>query len=88
VSLTGGELAAYVATTKTRTSHLRFLTRLLLGHWLRDPDVRELTGSTITLWTKRKNELVSIDGEVVKLPTPLEFTLKPRSINLLVPVAE
>jgi hypothetical protein len=38
------------------------------------------------VWTKRKNELVSIDGEVVKLPTPLEFTLKPKSINLLIPV--
>ncbi len=87
ISLTGGELAAYVATTKTRTEHLRFLTRLLLGHWLRDPDVKEMTGRTITLWTKRKKELVSIDGEVVKLSTPLEFTLKPKSINLLVPVA-
>jgi diacylglycerol kinase family enzyme len=87
VSLTGGELAAYVATTKTRTSHLRFLTRLLIGHWLRDPDVKEMTGRKITVWTKRKNELVSIDGEVVKLPTPLAFTLKPQSVNLLVPVA-
>jgi len=85
VSLTGGELAAYVATTKTRTEHLRFLTKLLLGHWLRDPDVKEITGRKMTVWTKRKKELVSIDGEVVKLPTPLEFTLRPKSINLLVP---
>lgn len=84
-SLKEGELAAYVATTKTRASHLRLLSRLIFGHWLKDPDLKEVIGKRMTLWTRRKNELVSIDGEVVKMTTPLVFTLKPQSIRLLVP---
>lgn len=84
-SLTDGELAGYISTTKTRASHLRFVMRLLFGHWLKDPDLMEIFGKRIVLFTRRKRELVSIDGEVVKLDTPLAFTLKPRSIKLLVP---
>ena len=84
-NLKGGELAAYVATTKSRTSHLRLMARLIFGHWLKDPDLTELTGKSMTLWTKRKYELVSIDGEVQKMPTPLEFKLKRNFIHVLVP---
>lgn len=84
-SLKDGELAAYAPTTRTPTSHLRFLSRLIFGHWLKDPDLKELIGHKMTLWTRRKRELVSIDGEVLKMATPLQFTLKPKSIQLLVP---
>ncbi|MGZ3305553.1 MAG: diacylglycerol/lipid kinase family protein [Asticcacaulis sp.] len=87
-TLTGGELAAYAAETQTRTSNLRLLARMIIGHWLRDPAVSEVTGKAMKLWTRRRRELVSIDGEVCKLPTPLDFTLKPRAIRLLVPDAE
>jgi len=84
-TLDGGELAAYVMTTKTRVSHMRLLMRLLFGHWLRDPDLKEMTGHRIKLWSRHKRALVSIDGEVEKLHTPLEFTLKPRHVQVLVP---
>ncbi|ESQ80828.1 diacylglycerol kinase family protein [Asticcacaulis sp. YBE204] len=85
VSLQGGELAAYISTTKTRASHLRFVTSLLFGHWLKDPDLKEIFAKKIKLWSGHKKQLVSIDGEVVKMPTPLEFTLKARHVHLLVP---
>ncbi|WP_443748956.1 diacylglycerol/lipid kinase family protein [Asticcacaulis solisilvae] len=86
-TLDGGELAAYVMTTKTKASHVRVLMRLLFGHWLRDPDLKEMTGQRIKLWSRHKKALVSIDGEVEKLRTPLEFTLKPRHVKVLVPEA-
>lgn len=84
-SLNGGELAAYIATTWTRISHLRFMTRLMLGHWLQDPDLTEIVAKKFVLWSRHKNELVSIDGEVTELKTPLNFTLKPKSVHILVP---
>jgi diacylglycerol kinase family enzyme len=84
-TLDGGELAAYVMTTKSKVSHMRVLMRLLLGHWLRDPDLKEMTGHRMKLWSRHKRALVSIDGEVEKLHTPLEFTLKPRHVQVLVP---
>ncbi|MBW8734908.1 MAG: diacylglycerol kinase, partial [Asticcacaulis sp.] len=36
-TLDGGELAAYVMTTRTRAGHVRLLMRLLFGHWLLEP---------------------------------------------------
>lgn len=87
-TLDGGELAAYVMTTKTRAGHMRLLMRLLFGHWLRDPDLKEMTGQRIRLWSRHKRALVSIDGEVEKMRTPLEFTLKPRYVKVLVPAPE
>jgi len=84
-TLTGGRLAVYIQTTRTRLAHLRFLTRLVIGNWKQDPDLEEVTGRHITLWSKHKKDLVSIDGEVEEMRTPLEFTIKPKSIKLLVP---
>ncbi len=84
-SLDGGELAAYVFTARTQATHIRFMWRLIFGHWLKDPDLNETTGQTIRLWSKHHRPLVSIDGEVVKLPSPLTFTLKPGWVHVLVP---
>ncbi|MDC7683027.1 diacylglycerol kinase family protein [Asticcacaulis sp. BYS171W] len=84
-NLQGGELAAYISTTRTRGSHLRFVTRLLVGDWKKDPDLVELTAKALTLWSGHNKQLVSIDGEVLELKTPLEFKLKPRGVKLLVP---
>lgn len=86
-TLDGGELAAYVMTTKTRAGHMRLLMRLLFGHWLRDPDLREMTGQRMKLWSRHKRQLVSIDGEVEKMHTPLEFTIRPRHVQVLIPEA-
>lgn len=86
--LQGGELAAYIASTRTRVSHLRFLTRLLVGNWKSDPDLTELTGTQMTLWTRHRKEKVSVDGEVTDLKTPLEIKLKARYVPLLIPLRE
>ncbi len=84
-TLTGGELAVYAPTTQTTGSHLRFVLELLLGNWLKDPDLHERTGKHIILNTRRKRELVSVDGEVLELNTPLDFRLRPKLIHLLIP---
>lgn len=85
ISLNGGELAAYVFVAHTHATHLRFMWRLLFGHWLKDPDLNEMAGKAIRLWSKHHRPLVSIDGEVTKLPSPLTFTLKPGWVPVLVP---
>lgn len=84
-TLTGGELAVYAPTTKTPSSHLRFVMELLLGNWLKDPDLHERTGKHIILNTRRKRELVSVDGEVLQLNTPLDFRIRSKLIHLLLP---
>ncbi len=84
-ALDAHELAAYVFTARTPATHIRFIWRLIFGHWLKDPDLSETIGQKIRLWSKHHRPLVSIDGEVTKLPSPLEFTLKPGWVPVLVP---
>lgn len=86
--LDGGELAAYVFVAHTHATHLRFMWRLLFGHWLKDPDLTESTGTAMRLWSGHHKPLVSIDGEVSKMRAPLTFTLKPGWVRVLVPAAE
>ena len=84
-TLDGGEMAAYVATTRTRSAHLRLLSRLLLGHWLKDPDVTEIVAKSFKLYSSHRKELVSIDGEVSQMRPPLTLSLKPKHVRVLVP---
>ncbi|CAL4865983.1 lipid kinase YegS [Asticcacaulis sp. MM231] len=84
-NLTGGELAVYAPETLTHMSRLRFLTRLLVGNWLKDPDLNEMTGKRVTVKTKQRHDVVSIDGEVMELTEPLRFSLKQKFVKLLLP---
>ena len=88
VSLSGGELAAYIFSTKSPTAHIRLLWRLIFGHWLKDPDLIERTGPRFKIWSQHHKPLVSIDGEVMKLKSPLDFTLKADFVHLLMPAGE
>lgn len=85
VALDAHELAAYVFVARTNATQIRFIWRLIFGHWLKDPDLTETVGQKMRLWSKHHRPLVSIDGEVTKLPSPLEFTLKPGWVPILVP---
>jgi diacylglycerol kinase family enzyme len=86
ISLSGGELAAYIFSTKSPTAHIRLMWRLIFGHWLKDPDLIERTGPRFKIWSQHHKPLVSIDGEVIKLKTPLDFTVKPGLVHVLLPV--
>lgn len=85
-ALDGGELAVYIFTTQSHATHLRFLWRLLFGRWLKDPALIEMTGRNVRLKNHHRRDLVSIDGEVMRLKNPLEFSLKPRHVRVLTPV--
>ena len=88
VSLSGGELATYIFSTKSSAGHIRLLWRLIFGHWLKDPDLIERTGLHFKIWSQHHKPLVSIDGEVMRLKSPLDFTLKANFIHLLIPTNE
>lgn len=86
-TLEGGELAAYVATTTTQAEHLRFLSKLMIGNWLKDPGIHEITAKRFKLKGHRRKRLVSLDGEVITLRGDLTFTLKPRYLPVLIPAS-
>jgi len=88
-SLSHGQLGVYSAAPKTIWDRIRIITRLGFGDWRKDPFVAEWKAETVTVRTKRAEELVSLDGETMTLETPLNFWINRRALNVLVPaVAE
>jgi diacylglycerol kinase family enzyme len=84
-TLNGGELAVYIFTTTSHATHLRFLWRLLFGHWLKDPALIEKVGRRISLDSHYRRDLVSVDGEVMKMKLPLQIGIRPHALRVLVP---
>lgn len=80
----GGELSLYLARTNTRWGMLMIMIRAALGtlEQARDFDTEMVTG--VTIETSRNHLPVAIDGEVVRLPTPLEYRIWPQALQVFV----
>lgn len=86
-SLAENILGIYSAAPKTHWEKLRLLLRLGTGGWHQEPSIREWHGQHVVLSGSRKEELISLDGETLTLPTPLTLSIQPQSLNILVPRA-
>lgn len=80
-----GMLGVYAARPASWWDKLRLFLRMQGGGWQHDPAVREWCAKALTVRTRRDSELLSLDGETVSMTTPLEFSVRPRSLSLLVP---
>ncbi len=87
-TLRDGHLGIYTATPRTTWDRLRFLAKLRLGSWKSDPVINEYSARGLTVYSRRREELISLDGETCTLKTPLRFQIKPRSLAVLVPKPE
>ena len=84
-SLNDGLLGVYATKTKNIWEHLRLLGRLLIGSWLEDDALKSWEGSKITIGTKKKQETLSIDGDLMDFKTPIVFTVKKDALKMLKP---
>lgn len=84
-SLVDGKLAVYSAAPANMWDKIRFLARLGIGGWNKDPKVKEWMGKNIVLKTGNAQELVSLDGETMTLNMPVKLSIEPQSLKLLVP---
>ena len=84
-SLNDGLLAIYATKAQNIWDHLRFMGKLLLGNWLKDEGLKKWEGKQIILNTKSRREMVSIDGDLIELPTPIKFTIQKGALTLLQP---
>ncbi len=85
--LDGGILAVYRPRGFGLLWAARMLAAMALGRW-RDPERLEITHlPSLTIRSRRPHLRVSNDGEMLILPTPLEFRVRPRVLRVLsVPV--
>lgn len=86
-SLQDGKLGVYSAAPRSLWDRVRLLMRLQTGSWRKDPVIREWKGETVVLQTGNTEELISLDGETMTVKTPLYFSVKPRALAFLVPLA-
>jgi diacylglycerol kinase family enzyme len=83
-----GNLALYLSKHKTGGAMSWAIIKRLFGQWNdADPEVEEVCAKRITLRSERPVVRVSNDGEIEELRTPLEYSIKPRALRIMAPVA-
>ena len=50
--------------------------------------MKEWQAETLSLTSKRDEELISLDGETKRLKTPLNFWIERRALKMIVPAVE
>lgn len=85
-SLQDGLLEIYSAAPRGFWERIRLMIKLGFGVWKNDPVMRSWQAKEIVIYSRKKQELVSLDGETIMVPTPLRFTIEPRALRVLVPL--
>jgi diacylglycerol kinase family enzyme len=87
-SLSDGVLGIYVARETSRWALLRIALRMMVGTWQGDLAMETITAKSAVLSLERARPLsVMNDGEPSQFQTPLEYTIRPRALRVLVPDA-
>ncbi|MES3039508.1 MAG: YegS/Rv2252/BmrU family lipid kinase [Bdellovibrionota bacterium] len=85
-SLTQGSLSIYLGNQSTRWALFALALRGLFNRLDQAKDFKSYKAESLTLNTKhRKQLLVSLDGEVKNLQTPLNYQIYPQHLRVVVP---
>jgi YegS/Rv2252/BmrU family lipid kinase len=83
--LDAGVLSVYTTQHSTRAGLLELALRAILGRLRQADDFIALRAGNLRVETPHKRLLVATDGEVSIMETPLEYHIRPRSLNVVVP---
>ncbi|UJW86221.1 diacylglycerol/lipid kinase family protein [Devosia sp. SL43] len=86
-SLDRGTLTLYVLRHFTLRDVLRLTTGMLLGNWRNDEALSVESVRAVTIDMRKDLIKVMFDGEVETMQTPLEFTIRPKALSVIVPAA-
>ncbi len=80
-----GTLTAYLIRSFRFADAARLAFEMALGRWRDDPVIQYEKVKSLTVASKKKRLLVTMDGEVLTLETPLVFAVRPKSLDVLAP---
>ena len=84
-SLDRGTLTLYILRHLTARDFLRLLVGMFLGRW-RDYEALSMESiRTVRIDSHKPLIKVMLDGEVMTLQTPLDFTVRPKALSVIVP---
>jgi len=84
-SLKSGRLGLYVSEHDTGAGMFMAFLRAFLGSWGQDHEFERLSVESVVIDASRSNLLVSVDGEIAELETPLRFEILPQALCVLRP---
>ncbi|HSU95452.1 MAG TPA: diacylglycerol kinase family protein [Gemmatimonadaceae bacterium] len=84
-SLQGGVLSIYIVKKQRRAALAWLSLAALLGRLEQARDFEALTATELVIETHRKRVLVSADGEVQPMTSPLHYRIRPRALRVIVP---
>jgi diacylglycerol kinase family enzyme len=80
-----GELSLYMAHRTGRWGLVRLALRALLGHLREEKDFLAMCTREVKIMTRHKRIRVAFDGEIDILETPLNYSVRPGALNVIVP---
>ncbi|MFM2041522.1 MAG: hypothetical protein RLY86_98 [Pseudomonadota bacterium] len=87
-SLTRGTLAVYASRHRSRWRVLRLIATLFGGDWAGDPELQVTETTALTVRSRRPILRVANDGELLLLPTPLTYRIRPGALKVLRPLLD
>lgn len=84
-ALDTGKLVIHVAACSGRLSLLRLAFEAVLGHWRASPRLRTYTTEEVRVTSRKRRMMVSLDGEVTVMSSPLVFRARPKALRVLMP---
>ncbi len=87
-ALDKGELVVHVAKVASRTGLLWLAVNALFGAWRIGRLLDTFKADEVRVTSRKSRVMVSLDGEVTVLRSPLVFRLRPKALNVLQPPAE
>lgn len=80
-----GKLAAVAITQLTRWQMIKLIHRFQQGLFEQAPEVSSFCATEIKIESRRKCMKVAIDGEIIKIDTPLLFNVRHDALKIMVP---
>jgi diacylglycerol kinase family enzyme len=84
-SLQEGRLCLYVTHHTGRLGLLRLSLMALVGRLRRGRNFDVLSTTEFTVQTRRKRISVALDGEVMRMESPLNYRIRPQAVRVIVP---
>jgi diacylglycerol kinase family enzyme len=84
-SLQGGVLSIYIVKKQRRAALLWLSFAALLGRLEQARDFEGITATELVIETHRRRVLVSADGEVQPMTSPLHYRIRPGALRVIVP---
>lgn len=84
-TMDSGRLGVFAVTAATGAEAARVVTLALAGHASRSGGAYEFTTGEFEVRSRSGYAYAGIDGEALRLPTPLHFRIHPQGLRLLVP---